>query len=156
MAGVYELRLQLEVDDENIWSRLRRRPPPLLRVTHPIAVLHGDVGTEDRTDSLARGWDDSSIGIRLVGRPMATQAQHTADSGEPASQRFPIWRAIRMRDSPVSLIPPLGMFQATLASQYGGLPAQSNHPVAVDLHRGAASPSWQPSRGSNDLLCARS
>ncbi len=39
VPGVYEVRCQLAKGDDNIWSRLRRSDPPIVRVAQPIVVV---------------------------------------------------------------------------------------------------------------------
>ena len=128
LAGVYELRLQLEIDDENIWSRLRRRPPPLLRVTHPIAVLHSDVATE--TEQVP--WQE-------VGRIRPSEATWSVGQWlpKPSSRLIPgasipaisELQSDEHAGQSVSRIPPRGTFQATLPVNTAGYP----HKVTIRL-----------------------
>lgn len=40
--GVYEVRIDLTVDDENIWSRFRKPKPPIDQLGRPIVVIRND------------------------------------------------------------------------------------------------------------------
>ena len=39
LPGVYEIRCEIAADDQNIWSRLRRQDPPIVKVGRPFVVL---------------------------------------------------------------------------------------------------------------------
>ena len=128
VAGVYELRLQVEPDEENIWSRLHRRPPPLVRVTHPIAVLHGETVSEDVEDpwrevGVIRPSESSwSVGLWL---PKPT-SRLIPGAGVPP---VPHLESDEHAGQSVSLLPPSGSFQATLPVMKPGYP----HKVTIRL-----------------------
>ncbi len=130
VAGVYEIRVQIEPEDANIWSRLRRRPPPLTRVTRAIAILHKPHASDDETEKTP--WDEVGV-IRpsesnwSVGQWLPKQTTRLL----PGASRPEIHDLERKShaDQSVSLLPPNATFQATLPVKLPGYP----HKVTIRL-----------------------
>ncbi len=120
--GVYEVRCSLESDDGNLWSRLRRRAPPLVLVGRPI-VVPPQIEPSPSTGA-TQTW--STVGEI---RPSHTAAW-SVSQWLPATTN----RLIPGSDPPgdltddkhagekISLIEPDGVFQATVPVMAPGLP----------------------------------
>lgn len=121
--GVYEVRLQLDPSEEHIWSRLRRRPPTIARATHPIVVVAGSGETAGEAESwreigVIRPSESSwSVGQWL---PSST-ARLLPGTGELPP---PELASESHAGKTVSLLAPMGTFQATLPVRTPGYPHQ--------------------------------
>lgn len=129
-AGVYELRVQIEADDENIWSRLRRRPPPLVRVTRPIAVLH----RQNPAASDSGSWREVGV-IRpsestwSVGQWLPKSPSRLIPGSVVSPTAFETIASETYQGRSVSVLPPSETFQATLPVDKPGYP----HRVTIRL-----------------------
>ncbi|MCH5373719.1 MAG: hypothetical protein JJ992_07065, partial [Planctomycetes bacterium] len=120
----------IEPEDANIWSRLRRRPPPLTHVTRAIAIAHEPHASDDEAKKTS--WDEVGV-IRpsesswSVGQWLPKQTTRLIP-GASRPEIQDLERNSHANES-VSLLPPGKTFQATLPVKLPGYP----HRVTIRL-----------------------
>jgi hypothetical protein len=134
--GVYEIRCSITREEENLWSRLRRRDPPLFTTAKPIVVLATELPAGGQTLAEPQEW-------KTVGeiRPWHTAAWSVsqwlpARTGRliPGSDPPAALPKATHAGSDVSIIEPGGEFLATLPVATEGMP----HKVTLRYPRGRA------------------
>lgn len=130
--GVYEIRCVITREEEKLWSRLRRRDPPLLAAGKPIVVLPVDApaAVESREWKTVGEIRPSHAAAWSVSQWLPVRANRLIPGSEPPVD---LPKAIHA-SSDVSVIGPSGQFQATLPVATGGLP----HKVTLRYPRGRA------------------
>ncbi len=126
-AGVYEVRCSVGDNEDSIWTRLRRRDPPLAHVGKPIVVLPSTDAAD--TNVPAKPWE-------TVGSIRPSQsATWSVSQWLPANTTRLIAGSGSQHDltddqhagEDVSIIKPAGVFQATVPVKRLGYP----HKVTV-------------------------
>ncbi len=121
VPGVYEIRCWLE-NDENLWSRFRRKDQPLAYAGKPIVVLpEGDTAAEARQAWATVGEiRPSQAAAWQVGQWLPESTNRLIPGSEP-QQELPEGKHA---GEEVSLIPPRGTFQAMMPVRTPGFPHQ--------------------------------
>ncbi len=125
--GVYEIRCRIVKDDESIWTRLRRREPPIVRVARPILVLPKEPASQAITPPVwgevgAIRPSESSWSVGQWLPKPATRLIPGSESLEIGSQSGEDLKSDKHAGESISLIQPKQTFQATLPVMTPGLP----------------------------------
>ena len=123
--GVYEVRCEVVKDDENIWSRFRRREAPLRRVGRPFVVLPGEAADPIANDKTASIWEAvgtlrPSESSWSVGQWLPEQTTRLIPGQVVSNQ--PELPKQKYQDETLSLINQGKAFQATLPVLKPGYP----------------------------------
>jgi hypothetical protein len=130
--GVYEIRCSITREEENLWSRLRRRDPPLLATGKPIVVLPAESPAPGESPEWKTVGEirPSHAAAWSVSQWLPAGTNRLIPGSEPPAD-FP--QAIHA-GTDVSVIGPAGQFQATLPVATEGMP----HKVTLRYPRGRA------------------
>lgn len=119
--GVYEIRCSIESDQQSLWTRLRRRDPPLLHVGEPIIVLPPMVGPSDVVAEPCQ-----TVGEIRPSHVAAWSVSQWLPAGTnrliPGSEAAHDLARDKHAGTDVSVIGPAGQFQATVPVMTPGLP----------------------------------
>lgn len=141
--GVYEVRCEIVHEDDDIWSRFRRREDSLLRVGQPIVILPPPDNTSEKGSWETAGVIRPSESSWSVGQWLPKQTNRLIPSVVPEIP--PELKTQQYADQLISLIPAGKDFQATLPVKQPGTPhkvtlrfaADRNAKIRVDIGRTA-------------------
>jgi hypothetical protein len=134
LPGVYEVRCQLSRQEGNLWSRLRRSEPPVIRQTQPIVIAStkdqiASAKDQSRADE-TKPWRNAgairpSESTWSVGQWLPKQTPRFisgANLPKANNQSESQIATSNNAGESISLLPPRSTFQATLPVNTPGLP----------------------------------